>query len=312
MLVLVTGATGFVGSHVAEALVARGFDVAATVRPTSDQRWLVGLPLTRRQLDFGAPERLAQALDGVEALVHVAGITRARRDAHYRSVNADGTRAVLQAAAAAGVKRCVLISSLAARGPDGAQGPQSPYGHSKLAAEHVAASFEGRLAIDVLRVAGVYGPRDTDLLPLFRLARSGALLLPPRAGRLQPVFAADVAELVTGLIERRLGFGPWPVAEARSYGWDELAELLSAALGRRVRSLHAPRAVFLAAAGASEGVAALLGSAPTLDRRRALDITDSYTCDVSATESASGWCARTGLAEGLERTVRWYRERGWL
>jgi nucleoside-diphosphate-sugar epimerase len=310
--VLVTGATGFVGSHVAEALVARDLEVVASVRATSDLRWLAGLPVARRELDLATPRGLEALCRGIDVVVHAGGITRAAAAADYRRINAEGTRALLLAAAAAGVGRCVLISSLAARGPDGAPGPTSAYGRSKLEAEHVAAALTSSLAVVALRVAGVYGPRDTDLLPLFRLARRGALILPLPSGKLQPVFAADVAELVVRLLEAPIGFGPWPVAEPRAYGWGELAALLGDAVGRRVRVLHAPRAVFLTAAMASESAAALLGGPPTLDRRRALDITDSYTCDVSATEAASGWRARTPLQEGLERTVRWYRERAWL
>ncbi len=312
MRVLVTGASGFVGSHVTQALVEAGLEVGVGLRATSDPRWLRGLPVAQHVLDLDAPQPLARALDGVEVVVHAAGITRAAHANDYARVNAEGTRRLLHAAVAAGVRRCVLISSLAARGPDRPPSDLSPYARSKLEAERIAAALRGQLEIAALRVAGVYGPRDTDLLPLFRLARRGVLLLPPRHGRLQPVYAGDVADLVARIVVQPIGFGPWPVAEARSYGWDELARLLGAALGTRVRAAHAPRAVFVAAALASEGLGSLRRRPSVLDRRRALDLTASYTCDTTATEAASGWRARVELADGLERTVAWYRASGWL
>lgn len=313
MRVLVTGATGFVGSHLAEALLHAGHGVVVTLRGVSDPRWLTGLQVERVALDLAAPERTALALEGVEAVVHAGGITRASLPEAFTRVNVDGTRALLRAAADAGVPRFLLVSSLAARGPDGVDGPTSDYGRSKLAAERLAAGFAATLDVTVLRLAAVYGPRDRDLLPLFRLAKRGALLLPPRAARLQPVFASDVAELVTGVLERSIGFGPWPVAEPRSYRWQELPAALAAALGRSVRAFHAPPAAFLTVAAIAEGAARLRRLAPTFDLRRARDLAvHAYTCDMRATEEATGWRARIDLAEGMARTASWYREQGWL
>ena len=313
MRVLVTGATGFVGSHLAEALLAAGHEVVVTLRGSSDPRWLGGLQVERRTLDLEAPGPAALELAGVDAVVHAGGITRASRPEAFTRVNVDGTRALLQAAADAGVRRFLLVSSLAARGPDGADGPSSAYGHSKLAAEQVAAGFVATLEVTVLRLAAVYGPRDRDLLPLFRLARHGVLLLPPRAAQLQPVYATDVAELVTSALETPIGFGPWPVAEPRSYRWHELPAVLTAALGRPVRAFHAPPAAFLTAAAFAEAAARPGRRAPAFDLRRARDLAvHTYTCDVRGTEAASGWRARVDLAEGMARTARWYREQGWL
>jgi nucleoside-diphosphate-sugar epimerase len=195
--VLVTGATGFVGSHVAQALLEAGYEVRCGARATSDLRWISGLDTERVPLDVrGKPEDISRAVENVDVVVHAAGITRARRPEDYYLVNAEGTRRIATAALRAGVRRFVLISSLAARGPDGpATGdhPESDYGRSKLKAETHLLAVGGRMEAVLLRPAAVYGPRDTDLLPLFRLANAGWLPVPWGAGPLQPLYVEDAA-----------------------------------------------------------------------------------------------------------------------
>lgn len=314
---LVTGATGFVGSHVAEALAAAGWRLRCTVRATSDLRWLESVPADRLELDLsGCSSRdAAEALTGADVVVHVAGVTRAPDEATYVRVNAEATRRLAAAAAAGGVRRFVLLSSLAARGPDGAAGPASAYGRSKRAAEEaLLQEAEGRMEAVSLRPGGVYGPRDVDLLSLFRLAARGWLPAPSGAGDLQPVYAQDVAAVCLQAVRSEApAFGPWPVVERGRYGWSQVREGLEAALDRRVRLLRVPTTLFLTAARASELGARLLGRPALLDARRAEDLArHSWTADPTPTERALSWRAAVALPEGLRRTAHWYREQGWL
>ncbi len=316
--VLLTGATGFVGSHVAELLVREGFRVRCTVRASSDLRWLDGLPVETRPTDLASRTSVEAALEGVTDVVHAAGLTRARRDAEYFRVNAEATESVAQAAVAAGVERFVLVSSLAARGPDGAAGPVSPYGASKREAEQrlaaVAADAGGGLATRVLRPGGVYGPRDRDLLPLFRLAAVGLVPAPPGPGRLQPVHARDVAAAVLrGLLASGASPGPVAIGGPEVHDWSEVADALGEAVGRPVRLVRVPRLLFLAAGSLAEIAAELLRRAPELDRRRADDLTRlDWTCDLGPAERAIGWMPSVDLRRGLAETANWYREVGWL
>jgi hypothetical protein len=165
----------------------------------------------------GNPDDFCRAVQNVDAVVHAAGITRARRSEDYYSVNAGGTRRVAAAALRAGARRFVLISSLAARGPDGHDHPESDYGRSKLEAETHLLALGGRMEAVVLRPAAVYGPRDTDLLPLFRMARAGWLPVPRGAAPLQPIYAEDAARAALAAAREPVGFGPFPVAENRRY-----------------------------------------------------------------------------------------------
>jgi nucleoside-diphosphate-sugar epimerase len=315
--VLVTGATGFLGSHIARAFVEAGYDVRCGVRASSDLRWISGLPVEREPLDLsGRPEDLPRAVENADVVVHAAGITRARRAEDYHSVNAEGTARLAAAALGAGVRRFVLISSLAARGPDDPTNddhPESAYGRSKLEAEARLRSLGGRMEAVVLRPVAVYGPRDTDLLPLFKMARGGWLPIPSGTSSLQPVYATDVARAALATARAPVGFGPFAVAENRRYTWKDVIAGLERALGRTVRAVRVPASAFTLAGRAAEWAARPLSAVPVLDERRGRDLAvHTWTCDTSATEQALGWRAEVALSEGLERTARWYGQAGWL
>ena len=317
--VLVTGATGFVGSHIAEAFVEAGYEVRCGVRVSSDTRWILSLPVEPVPLYLDRPESLMRALEDTQVVVHAAGITRARQTGDYHSVNAEGTARLAAAAAGAGVRRFVLIGSLAARGPDalsldGWDRPASHYGWSKLEAEAHLRALGGEMETVVLRPAAVYGPRDVDMLPLFKMARGGWLILPSGPGLLQPVYATDVARSALAASGNEYpGFGPFPVAEATHYTWRDIVGGLERALGRSIRTTQLPATFFRLAGQAVEVAARALGSVPVFDERRALDLAIyTWTCDPSHTEKALRWHTKVPLYEGLERTARWYREAKWL
>ena len=316
--VLITGATGFVGSHIARAFAEAGHEVHCGVRPTSDTRWIDDLAVERVPLDLDGPGSLVEAVRDVRLVVHAAGLTRAGRASDFYSVNEEGTRRLAAAAAAAGVRRFVLISSLAARGPDacakaGGDDPVSDYGRSKLAAEAYLRDLGGPMEAVALRPAAVYGPRDRDFLPLFRMARAGWLVVPGGPGLLQPVYVDDAARAVLAATGKDVGFGPFPVAGRERYTWQGAAAGLEKALGRPVRTVRLPAAAFLLAGRIAERAAMLRGGVALLDERRARDLAlHAWTCDVSGTEKALGWRAEVPLLEGLERTARWYLQAGWL
>jgi nucleoside-diphosphate-sugar epimerase len=325
--VLLTGATGFLGSHVADALVAEGWTVRCTVRKTSNLRWIEPLPVDRVTADLRSASELAAALEGVDIVVHSAGLTRAKSDAEYHRVNAEGTQALALGAVESGVRRFVLVSSLAARGPDRTRGssagtagdrPTSTYGESKLAAERrlfqVLSDSDGAMHGVILRPGGIYGPRDKDSLNLFKVAKTGLLPVPTSIGRLQPAYVKDVAEAVIRATARlEVDPKPIPLVGPEIVTWAAMGEALGAAVGRSVRLVKVPNPVWQVSGAVAETAARLVGLPPQFDRRTADDLSRlEWTADPREAETSLGWRATTRLREAMEETGRWYREHGWL
>jgi nucleoside-diphosphate-sugar epimerase len=311
--VLVTGATGFLGSHIAEVLVQRGFTVRCTVRSNSSLKWLKHLDIEKTVVNFNSEANLQKACQGVDVVVHNAGITRAKNDAEFFEVNTEATKRLADTAVKAKVSRFIFISSLEARGPDGFTTAISSYGKSKLEAERRLSDLQHDIEIVLLRPAGVYGPRDTDLLTLFQIAKYGFLTVPATDSRLQPVHGRDVAEAVLASIQGKAQLGPFEIAEANTYSWQDMANTLEIAMNKKLRVLKIPREVFLGAGYASETVSKLLNQAPKLDRRRAKSLAYyTYTCDTQPFKQAFAWQARISLQEGLTETARWYEQNNWL
>lgn len=312
--ILITGATGFVGSHIAEAFLEAGYELRCGVRDPARPRWLAGLPVETVPLDLTNPTNLRRALEGVTTVVHAAGITRARRPRDYERVNAVGTRRLADAALQAGVRRFVLISSLAACGPDGMNHPASAYGWSKRRAETYLRTFSKNMEIVVLRPAAVYGPRDTDLLPLFALAKKGWLVVPAGPGPLQPVYATDVAgAALAAAREPLVDSRPLPVAENVSYSWERVIRTLEKVEGRSIQAVRLPAAGFRFGGRVAEWVARIADKTPAFDVRRAEDLAfNTWTCDTSPSQKTLRWSSEVPLAEGLGRTARWYEEKGWI
>ena len=185
------------------------------------------------------------ALASCQAVVHCGGLTRARKEAGFMAVNAGGTRRLARAASVAGVRRFIFVSSLAARGPDGAGGPVDPYGRSKATAEAALAEVSGPMETVVLRPGGVYGPRDTDLLPLFKLVARGWTVIPRSRVRLQPVFVADVVGAVLAALEAGPSPDPLPVASAETHSWGRSGKRPDGRSGApRSHHARAPHCVF--------------------------------------------------------------------
>jgi len=325
-MVAVTGASGFVGSHLVDRLLAGGARVRCLVRASSRLRWHDPARVDVARVDFEDEGSLSAAVDGCATLFHVAGATRAGSADAYLHANEDITRRLVRACRRSGAagERFVLVSSLAAAGPsapgrprteDDPPAPVSPYGRSKLAAE-AALCEEDALSWTVVRPPAVYGPRDEDFLKLIRMARAGWVVRV--GGPPQPISVIHVLDLVEAIVraarESAAAGRVYFAAHARVTDFDEIARIAARSLGReRVRWVAVPRAL-VGTVGRLTGVAnALAGRANPLPADRLRDVlAPAWCCSPSRIEAEVGWTARVDLEEGLADTVAWYRAEGWL
>lgn len=297
MIVAVTGATGFVGGHLVDGALAAGHQVQALARRPQASRegvaWVAGA------LDDG--EALARLVDGADAVVHVAGAVNTDK-AGFVAANVEGTRAVLAAAAGAGLRRFVHVSSLSAREP-----ALSVYGWSKREGEKLVEA--SALDWTIVRPTGVYGPGDTELLDMFRMAHWGVALLPP-PGHVSLIAVEDLAALLLALAEHGAARTIYEVDDGRTMTHAELAQAIGAAVGRRVWPLHLPRPLLSLAAAIDTRLRGS-GAKLTHDRVGYLCHPD-WTADPSRRPPADLWVPGIATTAGLAAAAAWYRGQGLL
>ena len=319
-MILVTGATGFVGSHLLEKLRSRGEAVRCLVRPATDTRRLPrGVETALADLATG--QGLRRALDGVDTAIHLAGVTKALSPTDYFAGNQAATETLARALAGRSI-RLVYVSSLAAIGPsldgrpvdeDTAPHPVSSYGKSKLEGEKIARALVPDTV--VIRPPVVYGPRDTDVFQILKAVAQGLVLEISGGERwFSAIYVEDLAD------------GLWAAARApqtagRAYflahrdpvTWRELGATAAQIVGRRPRTLRVPVAAANGVAFFSEMWSRISRNPAIISREKVAEACCRFwTCDPARAAADFGFEAPTPLAAGLAKTLAWYKEAGWL
>ncbi len=324
--VLVTGGTGFIGSHLVDRLVERGESLRCLVRRASNLRYLKHAEV---ELIYGGLDDATdweEALSGVETIYHVAGLTFARRRKDYFTVNHRGTEAILNAALKrrGQIKKFIQVSSLAATGParngrpvdeDTTPIPITAYGWSKLMGEEAVRAVSDLIPITIVRPPAVYGPRDYALYELFKTIGRG---LSPMIGRYdKQVSLVHVSDLVDGILlagDSQSSTGrAYFISSEEVYSWSAVADLVSKVIGRRARSFAIPRPVALGVAVTAEALAALTRKPPVINRDKVKDLSQKcWGCSIERARTELGYRQQIRLEDGLRDTIDWYRREGWL
>ena len=327
MKVFLTGASGFVGSHVLDALLAADHEVSILLQRTSNTRF-ISRHLSTVTVHFGSLDHvsvLTKAMSGVEGAIHCAGKTKAVHSSEFYQVNQAGTRNMVKAANACreSVRHLVYISSQAVSGPGVPTRPAeetrdprpvSVYGRSKWLGE-TEIRQHCLVPWTILRPAAVYGPRDTEFLPVFKKVKQRIMPLLWGAKRpLHMIYGPDVAVAVHRCLgEDRAVGGTYHVAAEPACTDEEFMEEIAAQLKVRPVRLRIPRAG-LYLASVIQGILSRATGRPNMLSRQKLPelLAPGWVCSTEKIRRDVGFTAPTSLQEGVRRTIEWYRGEGWL
>jgi len=323
--VLLTGANGFVGSHILDVLLAAGIPTAVLLRPGSSRLFLNHhLPtLEVRTGSITEPQTLGAGLAGITHVIHCAGCTKAVRASGFYEVNRLGTRNLVEAIRVQpAVERLIHISSLAVSGPatpaNPAQESDTPrpisiYGRSKLAAE-TEVRTHSHIPTTIIRPPAVYGPRDQGFLPLFKAVNRHLLPRPSSRQALSLVYARDLAQAVAACLTN-------PAAEGRTYFVSSpeivtaraIGEVIASQSGRWTLPCPLPSWALWPVCLAQEIAARMTGKPRLLNLQKFAELrAPGWVCDPSLLKAAIGFECSTTLKQGVAETLNWYREQRWL
>ena len=330
MKVLVTGATGFLGSHVVEALVERGHHVHPLVRASSDTSWLETLPNTQCQVvDLHDHRSILPALRGVDAVVHAAGGGRVKRVKDFYHQNTHITQELIEAIRKSKQDhlRLIFISSIAASGPSKKSGPRSEtdipkplshYGRSKLEAESICQSVASSVHLTILRPPAIYGPRDTKMFKVFQGVQKGLLLRPP-GKQMSLLYGPDCADAVMMCLKGNQASGSvYFVDDGHKHTWKQFGQAIYKAMEqgqrrKKLLSVRVPSGLIYWGGAASELKARVTGRPALLTRDKWRDGKQAYwLCSSNRIRGELGFQAKTSLSQGIAQTLNWYQNEGWL
>jgi nucleoside-diphosphate-sugar epimerase len=325
MKIALTGATGFIGSHVAENLSAAGHEVTVLARSPERLAWIRHLPVRVISGDLDDAAAVRDLVAGREAVVHAAGLTLAASRSEFLSMNVGGSVRLLAAALAGSprLRRFVYLSSQAAMGPspaaaclgeDAPRRPISAYGESKSLAEQALARFADRVPITFVRPPWVYGPRDRSTLAYFRLAARGMRLVVGARSRYSIVHAADLADGIRLAAESTLpGVRAYFLTDGDGRTIEDLSRIIADAVGRRTVRVPVPVAAVAVVAAVNELAGALTRRPPFIGWRKLGEVRNPcwVVSDRRAREEL-GYRPAIGTEQGMAETAAWYRAEGWL
>ena len=326
LIAVVTGGTGFVGSHLVDLLIKNGFTVRCIIRKTSNLRWLEGKPVEIYDCGLFDTEKLKNVLDGADYVYHVAGVVKSKKPKGYFIGNVETTKNLLSVVAEVtpNLKRFVIISSQTTTGPslDGKPvnektvcRPITTYGKSKFEAEKLAKKYMDKIPITICRAPAVFGERDTEILIYFKTFNKG---ITTRIGfDKKTISLIHVLDLVDGIykssIEDNAKGQTYFISSEKLYSWEEIGTVTSSVLNKNPITIKFPHFLVFIIAAFAQFFSLFGKKAATLNIEKAKDITQkNWICDTSKAVNELGYKQNISLEKGIKRTCDWYKKMKWL
>jgi nucleoside-diphosphate-sugar epimerase len=325
-IVIVTGANGFVGSHLVDLLLSKDYTVRCITRKSSDMRWLKAKDVEVDDCGLNDKDRLKKTFEGADYVYHVAGVVKSKSPEGYFKGNVDTTRNLLDVALESknSIKKFLVVSSLTAVGPAMSEKPVdestechpiTTYGKSKLAEEQLARTYMDRLPITICRAPAVYGERDTEILIFFKTFSQG--LMTTIGFDVKKLSLIHVLDLVNGFYlagtnEKSAG-KTYFISSEKFYTWQEVGNITSKVLKKNPLKIKVPHSAVYSLAAIAQFFAMFSNKPATLNIEKAKDITRKYwICDTNKAIKELGYHQNISLEQGIKRTCDWYKEMGWI
>jgi dihydroflavonol-4-reductase len=325
-IAFVTGGTGFIGSHLVERLLAKGYTVRCLVRNPKKLGFLNTLPIELVEGDLFSRSALEKGIEGAHYVYHIAGVVAAKKKEDFFLYNRDGTKNMIEVTAQVNpsVKKFVHISSQTAVGPGEGKNPVNEstpahpittYGKSKLASEQEVMKFREKVPVTILRVAAVYGPRDTATFDYFKSAYRGLELMIGFHDTY--VSLVHVHDIVSGVVlagENEKSSGEiYFLGSEKYYTWDEIGYVTRGVLNKRMLRIRVPKPFVFVIGGISGIVSQFKAKPSVLNFEKAYDLTqDNWCCDITKAKTELGYAPEITLEHGIRETVKWYLDNKWM
>ena len=322
----VTGANGFVGSHLVDFLIQKNFEVRCIVRKSSNLQWLEGKDVKIFNCGLFDKGGLREAFSSVNYVFHIAGVVKAKDEAGYLNGNVEATRILLEIASEKkeSLKKFVVVSSETVSGPavdgkpvteDMEPNPLTTYARSKLKQEELALSFKEKFPVTICRAPAIYGERDTEIFIYFQVfSRGFTTMIGFDKKELSLLHVADLAEgLFLAAVSEKANGEIYFISSEKFYTWDEVGRITSKVLNKKAFRIRIPHFVVYIIAAIAQFFAMFSSKPATLNIEKAKDLIQRYwICDTSKAMKDLGYKQKVSLEEGIKRTCDWYKKMKWI